>query len=237
MREDLVQRLRHEIDLALIDCFEHQKAKGLLQERNGAAHHVLVRGGSFLEFIQTRPYVDWIGQYLGGKVIVNSFGANSNGPTTETYYKKTHRDVRFFVNGFPTMLTMIVSIDPFTSDNGGTWLLPSSHLYQEQPTDQYFQENAIQLVAPAGSITLFDSAVWHAAGVNRTNEERRALTLTFTRPFFKPQFDYSRAMGEQNAAELDDATRELIGFMSRVPQSLDEWYVPAPQRMYRADQV
>lgn len=233
----LVAALRREIDQGVADCVELQRRKGLITDNNGASHHVLVRGGSFLDFLRRRYLVDVAGSYLRGKVILNSYGANVNERTTSAYYQNVHRDVRFFVPNYPTMVTMIVAVDEFTADNGGTWLLPGSHHAEEKPSDEFFKRHALQLVVPAGSVAMFDSCVWHAAGVNRGDSPRRAMTLTFTRPFYKQQFDYPRALGDACLAELDAATRELIGYDSRIPASLDEWYRPPAERFYKADQV
>ena len=88
----------------------------------------------------------------------------------------------------------------------------------------------------AGSIVVFDSNLWHAAGENKTERPRRALTLAFTRPFVKQQLDYPRALGVERAATLSPELRQLLGYNARVPASLDEWYQPPERRMYRRDQ-
>jgi hypothetical protein len=57
----------------------------------------------------------------------------------------------------------------------------------------------------------------------------------YTKPFYKPQFDYCRALGHE-AMAWSDELRQIIGYNARVPETLDEWYRPREQRMYRADQ-
>jgi len=83
---------------------------------------------------------------------------------------------------------------------------------------------------------LFDSNIWHAAGVNRSARMRRGLTLAFTKPFIKPQFDYPRAIGYDCADQLSDTLRQVLGYNARIPASLDEWYQPPDKRMYRPGQ-
>ena len=88
----------------------------------------------------------------------------------------------------------------------------------------------------AGSLLLFDSRLWHASGDNRTDQARRALTLTFTRSHHKQQFDYCRALGYEFCETLPDELKQLLGYYARVPATLEEWYQPAASRFYRADQ-
>ncbi len=233
----LVARLAPAIDAAVEHCSEIQHHKGMCAENIDAAHHIVGLSDSFTEFLQRRYLLDIVSQYLRGKLILNSYGANFMQPTTAAYYQNFHRDVRIFIPGYPTMVTMIVAVDAFTSDNGGTWLASGSHLVEDRPSDEALRTHSEQLIAPAGSIALFDSCIWHAAGMNRTPLPRRAMTLTFTRPHFKAQADYPRMLGEAALAQCDEPTRELLGYYSRTPASLEEWYQPREQRFFRADQI
>ena len=83
---------------------------------------------------------------------------------------------------------------------------------------------------------IFNSNLWHAAGVNRSDRSRRALTAAFTRPFVKPQLDYPRALGYERGDDFSPALRQLLGYNARVPTSLDEWYQPPGKRLYKRDQ-
>jgi ectoine hydroxylase-related dioxygenase (phytanoyl-CoA dioxygenase family) len=99
-----------------------------------------------------------------------------------------------------------------------------------------FFRDAARAVAPAGSMVMFNSNLWHAAGVNRSDHSRRALTLAFTRPFVKQQLDYPRALGYDRGDSFSPALRQLLGYNARVPTSLDEWYQPLERRLYKRDQ-
>ncbi|RZJ71884.1 MAG: phytanoyl-CoA dioxygenase, partial [Flavobacterium sp.] len=85
-------------------------------------------------------------------------------------------------------------------------------------------------------IILFDSNLWHAGGINYTRKVRRALTLGFTKPYIKQQFDYPRYLGYEFGETLAADLRQIIGYNARVPASLHEYYQPIEQRMYKSDQ-
>ena len=54
----------------------------------------------------------------------------------------------------------------FTKENGGTRVVPGSHQRSTRPTDDYCAAHAVDLECPAGTMIVFDSTLWHAAGAN-----------------------------------------------------------------------
>jgi ectoine hydroxylase-related dioxygenase (phytanoyl-CoA dioxygenase family) len=109
-----------------------------------------------------------------------------------SYVGRIHRDLRSFSGTLPLMAQWLVMLDDFTEENGATHVLSGSHRLADQPGRRGF-DRATRAVGPAGSIVVFNSNLWHAAGVNRSKAPRRALTIVFTRPSLKQQLDYPRA--------------------------------------------
>jgi ectoine hydroxylase-related dioxygenase (phytanoyl-CoA dioxygenase family) len=131
---------------------------------------------------------------------------------------------------------MLVMVDAFTLANGATHVLSGSHLSAERPDAEMFWAQSERLTGPAGSIVLFDSNLWHAAGRNATDRARCALTLSFSRGFVKQQMDYPRFLGEAYGARVSPALRQLLGYEAMTPMSYDEFYRPRERRLYKADQ-
>lgn len=205
-------------------------------ETEGTAHHLLADGKSFSEFIN-RAYLDeYIKSYFGGNYILNAFGGNINPRDRATYASVAHRDVRTYTREIKFLLNIIVMLDDFTLENGATFLLAGSHLNAEKPSDEEFFAQADRAVGRRGSIVLWDSNIWHAAGINRTDHPRRSLSLIYSRPFIKQQLDYPRAVGYENANSFSEKFRQIVGYNSRVPATLDEWYQPPVKRFYKKDQ-
>jgi ectoine hydroxylase-related dioxygenase (phytanoyl-CoA dioxygenase family) len=63
-----------------------------------------------------------------------------------------------------------------------------------------------------------------------------AMNLQFTKSYMRQQMDYPRILPAEMTDALPERTRQLLGFYVRVPASLDEYYVPADQRLYRSGQ-
>ena len=232
----LVAALCDEMERAFPYYAEKQRECGYTGTNDGGLHHVLCVGGAFLDLIQSLPASETIAEYFASKFIINSCGAFCSTANTAFYSNNVHRDIRTFSQGVPLMLNMIVMLDDFTPDNGATFLLPKSHTRAERPEDAYFYGNSVRALGKSGDVVLFDSNLWHAGGRNTSSSQRRAVTLTLSRPYLKQQFDYATALGLENVAQMTDIQKQLLGYFARTPASLNEWYQPAESRMYRAGQ-
>jgi len=83
---------------------------------------------------------------------------------------------------------------------------------------------------------VFDSTLWHAAGQNTSGADRLAINHQFTRSWIKQQIDYARALGGPTVESLPPRSQQLLGWYTRVVTSLDEYYRPEGERLYRKGQ-
>jgi len=213
-----------------------QTRNGVAAGMEGAAHHVLGEGGALDAFIDDLPLWDRIERRFAGKFILLNFGAAMHLPGGGNYTLKPHRDIRAWSRDYPLSLNMLVMLDDFTVENGATLFLSGSHHTEAMPSADYFQANADQALGRAGDILLFDSLVVHSAAPNRTQAQRRALTLCFGRPFMKPHMDWPRYLGMDAAPPPGSKARQLLGYDARVPESLDEYYQPPERWTFKPDQ-
>lgn len=232
---DQLAALRAAVDEACARCGEMQLSKGL-PNTEGTAHHVLAFEGPFMDFLTRYDLDAQIEAFFQSKYILNSFGAVVTRKEASSYAMNPHRDVRTFTGEFKLILNLLLMLDDFTLENGATHLLTGSHAHPERPSTEAFLRDAHRLTGKAGTICLFDSNLWHAAGQNRTEAPRRAITLTFSKGLVKPQFDYIRFFGEARVAEMEPRLRQMLGWDARVPTSLDEWYQPPETRFYKPGQ-
>jgi ectoine hydroxylase-related dioxygenase (phytanoyl-CoA dioxygenase family) len=138
--------------------------------------------------------------------------------------------------GYPASINVMFAIDDFTADNGGTIVVPGTHQRDTPPDADYLKRAGIPVECPAGSMFVFDSTLWHAAGKNVSGRDRLAINHQFTRSWIKQQIDYSRALGAAVIEALPPRTQQLLGWYSRVVTSLDEYYRPEAERLYRRGQ-
>lgn len=229
-----------EINSALDDAYETRRRiqveNGVSLNTEGTLHHLISTEPFAIKFLDKLYFDSEMQSFLKGKYIINAFGAVINTRNVNQYVQNVHRDVRSFTGDQKMMIQMIVLLDDFTEDNGATFFLSGSHKKDERPEEKYFYENAERAIAKKGSVILFDSNLWHAAGRNYTDAKRRALTLSFTPPYIKQQFDYPRNLGYEYGEGLNMGLRQVIGYNARVPATLHEYYQPLQKRMYQPGQ-
>jgi ectoine hydroxylase-related dioxygenase (phytanoyl-CoA dioxygenase family) len=234
--QNLLSKLQNDLQAAEQICHDIQVKNGIDAGMGGTVHHLLATGESFLEYLRCGYFYEEIQGFFGGNFIVNSYGGVLNRKDIQSYVQNVHRDVRSYTKDYRMMLNLLVMLDDFTLENGATYLLAGSHLQPEKPSDEFFLAHADRAVGKAGSLLFFDSRVWHATGKNTTDTVRRALTLTLTPPYFKQQMDYSRTIGYEVCETLPEHLQQMLGYFSRTPSTLDEWYQPPHKRMYRPGQ-
>lgn len=240
INKELLNSLGKAVDLAFVTHRKIQLKNGNDIQTDGVALHALLNDNVFIDLISLLIENGLIEklqkEFFGANCILNSLSALNNVPGAPNFSSTIHRDLRFYSESLPVMLNLLIMVDDFTIDNGGTYLLPFSHLKKEKPDDEFFFKNAIQATGSKGSILIFDSNVWHASAPNRTDKQRRAIPITISRSFMKQLLDYPRALGYETMNSYSNRLQQFLGYHSRVPASLDEWYQPESLRFYKKNQ-
>jgi len=155
--------------------------------------------------------------------------------TPDVFQLRFHMDFPRVVGELMSINTFF-AIDEFTVENGGTILAPGTHQARTSPSQEYLSSVAVAAECPPGSMIVFDSTLWHAAGRNLSDRDRIAINQQFTRSYIKQQVDYVRALGDDFVLAQRPRTQQLLGWYTRVVTSLDEYYRPPEERLYRSGQ-
>lgn len=236
LTSELVEEIQNDLIVAYHVRRQVQIENGIEANMEGTLHHILERDNFGLHFLGQMFCDKEMREFLNGNYVLNGMSGVINRKDDRPYVQNVHRDLRSFTGPLKLMIQMIVLLDDFTADNGATYLLSGSHKIDAKPDDEYFYKHADRAIAKKGSIILFDSNLWHAAGKNETDGPRRALTLSFTKPYFKPQFDFPRYLGYEFGATLQENLRQVVGYNARIPANLYEFYQPVHLRMYQPGQ-
>ena len=235
--KDQLEPIRADIVASVADCGVRQTQSGAIAVPDGTAHHTVGAYTSLDRFLEELPLRPFIERYFSGApYILHAFNPATVAPTKSSYLHKVHRDVRTHGGDFHMLLNILVMVDDFTLQNGATHVLSGSHTEPEPPDGARFRSQSERLTGPAGSIVLFDSNLWHAAGVNTSDHVRTALTLSVSRAFVKQQMDYPRFLGEGWGRRQSPWMRQLIGYNAMTPTSYEEFYRPREKRLYQAEQ-
>lgn len=158
------------------------------------------------------------------------------GKAPSVFQNRYHMDFPRVLNGTFMSVNMLFAVDEFTAANGGTLVVPGTHQKQTPPPLDYLRARTVAAECPAGSMLVFDSTLWHAAGANVSGRDRLGVNHQFTRSYVKQQIDYVRALGEEVIMSLPPRSQQLLGWYTRVVTSLDEYYRPEAERLYRRAQ-
>ena len=100
----------------------------------------------------------------------------------------------------------------FTAENGGTRLVPGSHLRGRPPGEQDAAEETVAAKGQAGTAMVFDGRLWHGTGANVSDVNRYGLLTTFCGPQFRPQENFTIGTRPEVLAEASPELLALLGF-------------------------
>jgi ectoine hydroxylase-related dioxygenase (phytanoyl-CoA dioxygenase family) len=106
-------------------------------------------------------------------------------------------------------------LDDFTAGNGATRVVPGSHR-NGRPAREALADPAaahpdeVRLIAPAGTVVVFNSHLWHGGTENGSDRPRRALHSYFTRRANGQQLDQQKYLRPETRAWLSPAARFIL---------------------------
>lgn len=175
--------------------------------------------------LATHPLIiEIVESILGEWFILNLQNAIINRPNSTHHQSSWHRDLPYqnYTISRPLAINALIAIDEFSSETGGTHLVPFTHKTEVLPSEEYISKNKIVASVPAGSVIIFDSMLFHKAGENTSEIIRRAVNLLFTTPMIKQQYDFSCALSDQ-LDNLNPFLARLLGFSSKVHVNDKAW--------------
>jgi ectoine hydroxylase-related dioxygenase (phytanoyl-CoA dioxygenase family) len=116
--------------------------------------------------------------------------------------QKLHQDSPRDHTGW-TMVGFILMIDDFRYENGATCFIPGSHLSAGVG-------RIAPACGPAGSMIIYNGAVWHGHGANQTSSPRRSIQGAFIRSDLKSACEWPRRMRPETLARIGTLAKSLI---------------------------
>jgi len=116
----------------------------------------------------------------------------------------------------PLAISLIWALEDFTADNGATEVIPGSHRWGiERPETHPFA--SVAAVMPAGSVLLFDAALFHRGGNNRSPGTRLAISIQYCQPYLRPQEAQLLIVPPEAARACTDRMRAMLGYSIHPP--------------------
>jgi len=110
----------------------------------------------------------------------------------------------------PIVCNSMWALTDFTEANGATRLVPGSH---RQPNPQYGADyQTIPAEMPKGSVLVWDGALWHGGGANRTGERRTGIAMNYCAGFIRQQENQQLGLAPELVKTFPQRLQELVGY-------------------------
>jgi ectoine hydroxylase-related dioxygenase (phytanoyl-CoA dioxygenase family)/putative sterol carrier protein len=183
---------------------------------SGAAQHLwtLLNKGRVYHDLLLHPLIDaFVPDVVGPNFILNSITGSialpGNAPSTmhidQSNVQPAWRESPFGLN-------ILWFLDDVTDANGGTRLMPGSHLADIAPADPFDPTDTVAAEGPAGTALLLDSRVWHSVGRNSTDKRRHVLVTYFNRSFMRAHENHFLSLRPELLPTMDEKVQVMLGY-------------------------
>jgi len=186
-------------------------------DTNQRVWNVLSRDPVFEDLAFHPLAVDYVKAVLGWPALLGNISANITGPGGGEMV--LHADQIFIPEPWPAQpqgLNVAWCLDDFTEANGATRFVPGSHRLNRAPRAEDANAETAPMEAPAGSIVVFESRVWHKTGHNRTADGRRAGVFAwYTKPIYRTQENWFLSLKPEVRQFAGDDALVLLGYRTQ----------------------
>ena len=186
---DVVDAVREEVETSEADYNEFRKEHGVW------GRNVISFMPKFAAHLANERLLTTIQQLLGPQVRISQTEYKIRPPHYELV-RAYHSDFPYDLNQkwhipqpFPSAvigITTLWMLSEFTTENGGTWIVPKTHVDLRNPrgkADNIGDRNPIdgemQAVGSAGSVLIMDSRIWHSNAENPSAGKRTAVVVRY----------------------------------------------------------
>lgn len=199
-------------------------------------HDLINRDINYGRLLEDPRLQQLIAPHLGEHWIMYAATSSSIPPHGKNYASRLHVDCPRFHPGYIFNMGVIWALDDYTPENGALKILPGSQHSDIPPDLEFFEKNCIQVFCKAGTLLVFNAKIFHRTCDNSTGEWSHSMTLNACRSFMKQRMDWVKFIPSTTSDQLNAQARRLIGFDTRLPCSLEEFFVPDDQRLYKPNQ-
>ena len=177
----------------------------------------------FLNIAVNKTVLEIVKKMIGDYFILHLQNGVINKPNEIHHQGSWHRDLPYqnFVISKPLAISALFCIDDFTTESGGTFVLPHSHKIDIVPSLQFIEKCSKQIIAKAGAVILFDSMLLHRAGYNSAKFIRRAINNVYVVSILKQQINLAVAL--KGKYSEDKFLAKFLGYETNSPSDDVEW--------------
>lgn len=102
------------------------------------------------------------------------------------------------------------ALTDFTDANGATRLVPGSHKKANPEYGGAYETIAAEM--PKGSVLIWEGALWHGGGANRTDTRRTGIAMNYCAGFIRQQENQQLGLSPELVKTFPKRLQELVGY-------------------------
>lgn len=173
------------------------------------------KGEVFERMVGDSRLLVYASHVLNGGFKLSSVSARSTNPHAAEA-QPLHTDMnRLPDENGPSVFNSLWLLDDFTEDNGATRVVPGSHLWGQLPGQvmrdpRLPHDQQMLILAPAGSVVVYNAHLWHGGTANHTGRHRRALHASFVRRDLPQQQWQKKHLRPETQRRMEGVMRYLL---------------------------
>ena len=131
-----------------------------------------------------------------------------------------HHDDTFYTVPRPRpmiSISTIAAVDAFTAENGGTEIIPGSHLWGEDWRARAAAAKPVTVAMPAGACVVFSGTFVHRGGANRSAAPRLAFSNQYCQPWARQQENFLQGVPVEVARQMPERLQQMLGYSIHPP--------------------
>lgn len=112
-------------------------------------------------------------------------------------------------------LSTIAAVDDFSAQNGGTEVIPGSHLWGDdwrERAESAGRARPLAVQMPAGACVVFSGTLVHRGGANRSAASRLAFSNQYCQPWARQQENFMLGVPPEVAREMPLRLQQMLGY-------------------------
>ncbi len=110
----------------------------------------------------------------------------------------------------PIVCNSMWALTDFTDANGATRLVPGSHVKDNPEYGGKYDTIAAEM--KKGSVLLWDGALWHGGGANKTDTRRTGIAMNYCAGFIRQQENQQLGLKPELVKTFPPRLQELVGY-------------------------
>jgi ectoine hydroxylase-related dioxygenase (phytanoyl-CoA dioxygenase family) len=174
-------------------------------------YNLLAYGAPFTEVPVHERVLPIVEQVLDGGCLISSLSSIAIDPSETA--QPIHADdmvIPLAKPHIPIVCNSMWALTDFTDANGATRLVPGSHVKDNPVYGGTYETVPAEM--KKGSVLIWDGALWHGGGANRTDTRRTGIAMNYCAGFIRQQENQQLGLRPELVKTFSPRLQELVGY-------------------------